>query len=514
RLEGLRAEALAAGRTPRYDGLCRRLDPAAAAAREAAGEPAALRLAVPAREVAFDDLIRGTVRISSEVISDFIIVRSDERFERAILDDLAWLGLGWDEGPEVGGPYGPYRQAERAPLYREAAERLLAAGKAYRCFCSEERLEGLRAEALAAGRTPRYDGLCRRLDPAAAAARQAAGEPAALRLAVPAREIVFDDLIRGTVRISSDVISDFIIVRSDGMAGYNFAVVVDDIAMAITHVIRGDDHLTNTARQLLLYDALGATPPAFAHHAMILAPDGGKLSKRHGAAAVGDFRELGYLPQAIVNYIGLLGWSHGGDEVLGLERLVADFDLGRLSGSPAEFDMAKLDWLDHEWIMAASDDEHERRVGERLPAGTPVPAIKALAAACKPSLVRYGDAPAFASQVLERPALEGEARRAAQAARDRLALFAGLRREAGAGWLTSDEARDLLGAYRLLGKEHGFSPRDLLMPLRLVLTGREHGPELHYVLAALDGRETIARVDAGLGADLTRTAHPDQGDQR
>jgi nondiscriminating glutamyl-tRNA synthetase len=438
--------------------------------------------------------------------------RSQTRFERAILDDLAWLGLAWDEGPDRAGPVGPYRQSERAAAYRSAAGALVAQGRAYHCFCAEERLERLRAEALAAGTTPRYDGRCRTLDPATVRERLAAGEAAALRLAVAEREVVFADLIRGDVHIGPGAFGDFIILRSDGTASYNFAVVVDDRDMAISHVIRGDDHLTNTARQILVFEALGAPPPAYAHHSMILAPDGGKLSKRHGATSVGEYRELGYLPEAVVNYLALLSWSHGEDEVLAMERLVATFELGALSTSPAVFDMAKLDWLDHKWIMTARDDDHERRVGERLPAGTPVPAVRALAAALKPSLERYGQVPELAAQVLERPVLEGEARRAAEAARDRLALFAALRAKARASYLTPDEARELLAEYRLQGKERGYGPRDLLMPLRRVLTGRDHGPELHFVLAALSATETLARIETVVPAVPSRA--PDQGDRR
>ena len=430
-------------------------------------------------------------------IEDTDAARSEERFERAILDDLSWLGLRWDEGPDVGGPFGPYRQAERGAGYRAAADRLLAAGLAYPCFCSQERLDALREEALAGGRPPRYDGRCRALPPAEVERRLAAGEPAALRFAVPPGEVRFDDVIRGPIAIASDQIADFIILRSDGGPSYNFAAVVDDGAMAITHVIRGDDHLTNTARQELLRRALrpGTPAPLYAHHSMILAPDGGKLSKRHGATAVGEYRELGYLPQAVVNYLALLSWSHGDDEVLGLERLVTDFDLGALSASPAVFDLAKLDWLNHRWIMMLSDAEHERLVGERLP-GAPAPAVRALAAALKPSLERYGQVPGIAAAVLERPVLDAEARRIAAEAGERLELFAGLRRAAPAPYLEPDAARELLGEYRRLGKEHGFTPRDLLMPLRRALTGREHGPELHYVLAAIDRDETLARLVA------------------
>ena len=436
-------------------------------------------------------------------IEDTDVARSEERFEHAILDDLAWLGLAWDEGPDVGGPYGPYRQSERLATYREAADGLLAAGLAYRCFCSQERFDQVRLSALADGRPPRYDGTCRRLDPATVAARLAAGEPAALRFAVPGGDVAFDDVIRGPIVIGSREIGDFIILRTDGGPSYNFAAVVDDAAMAITHVVRGDDHLTNTARQELLRRALrpGSPAPVYAHHAMILAADGGKLSKRHGATSVGDYRELGYLPQAIVNYLALLSWSHGGDEVLGIERLVETFELTSLSSSPAIFDMAKLDWLNHQWIMTLSDDEHERLVGERLPAGTPAPAVRALAAALKPSLERYSDAPLLAAAVLTRPSLDSVTRGAVLAARERLELFAALRRGSTAPYLSPGEARELLAEYRRLGKERlALGPRELLMPLRQALTGHEHGPELHYVLAAVAADETLARLTAATGA--------------
>jgi glutamyl/glutaminyl-tRNA synthetase len=211
------------------------------------------------------------------------------------------------------------------------------------------------------------------------------------------------------------------------------------------------------------------------------------------------------LPQAIVNYLALLSWSHGGDEVLGIERLVATFELGALSSSPAIFDMAKLDWLNHQWIMTLDDEEHERLVGERLPAGTPAPAVRALAAAFKPSLERYADVPRLAAAVLAQPVLEGETGEAVRAARERLELFARLRRAAPPSYLSPGDARELLAEYRRLGKERlACSPRELLMPLRQALTGHEHGPELHYVLAALAADETLARLAAATGDGAPR----------
>ena len=445
-------------------------------------------------------------------IDDTDAARSEERHEDAILADLRWLGLLWDEGPGAAGDYGPYRQSERLERYREAAGALLTGGAAYRCFCSPERLEQLREQAHAEGRTPRYDRRCLHLAADEVAARLAAGERAAVRFLVPPGDVVIDDVLRGPVVVGAGAVGDFIIVRSDGVAGYNFATAVDDRDMAITHVVRGDDHLTNTARQLLLLQALGAEPPRYAHHSMVLGPDGGKLSKRHGATSVGDFRELGYLPQAIVNYLALLSWSHGEDEVLGMDRLIAEFELEKLSTSAAVFDQAKLDWLDHEHIMALDAKEHERLFAERLPAGTPPQAAAALAAALQPSLVAYGQAPALAAPVLDTPAVPAELAPAAADAAAQLARFCELR-QAAAAWLSPDDARELLAAYRAWGKERDIGARRLLMPLRIALTGREHGPELHFVLAALSRAQTIDRIAAALAAassadDDTRRSTP------
>ena len=430
-------------------------------------------------------------------VEDTDASRSDSRHEEAILADLRWLGLGWDEGPDVGGPYGPYRQSERLEVHQAEARGLLERGVAYHCFCSEERLAELRARQMAEGRTPRYDRRCLALGEEEVDGRLAAGEPAVLRLKVREGEVVVNDLIRGPVAFSTGAVGDFIILRSDGTAGYNFTVVVDDRDMAITHVIRGDDHLTNTVRQLLLFEALGAEPPAYAHHSMIHGEGGGKLSKRHGATAVGEYRERGYLAEAVVNYLALLSWSHGKDEVLGRDRLVADFALEKLGASPAIFDQAKLDWLDHEWILALDPAVHERLFAERLPAGTPPQAAAALAAAFQPSLVAYGQAPELAAAVLEPPAVPDALRPLVAAAGEQLGELRRRRADA-AAWLAPDEARVFLAGYRGWGKDRGLAAKDLLMPLRVALTSAEHGPELHYVLAALDRAETLTRLDAVL----------------
>lgn len=432
-------------------------------------------------------------------IEDTDAARSEERHEASILADLRWLGLHWDEGPDVGGASGPYRQSERSELYRSLAEGLVAAGHAYPCFCTPERLEHVRAQQLADGGTPRYDGRCAAIPPTEAAARRDAGEPAVVRLRVPARRWLVDDLIRGPVEFGPLAVGDFIIVRSSGAAGYNFAAAADDREMRITHVIRGDDHLTNTVRQLAVFLALGAPVPRYAHHSLVLAADGGKLSKRHGATTIGDFRRLGYLPAAIANYLALLSWSHGDDEVLSLERLEDEFRIEALSASPSVFDVAKLDWLDHQHIMLLDDDAHRRLVAERLPAGTPAPAVTALAAALRPSLERYSEVPAAAAPMLRPPSDPIDERVAA--ARRQLARFAELRAKA-AEWLDEAAAREVLAAYRSWAKRAGVTARDALLPLRLALTAREHGPDLVFVIAAIARTDALARLArAGVASD-------------
>ena len=290
-------------------------------------------------------------------IEDTDTERSTRESENAIVRDLRWLGLEWDEGPEIGGSRGPYRQSERLHLYQSYAKELMSTSRAYYCFCSADQLEADRQEAVAAGRPARYAGTCRRLLTEEVHARLAAGQRAAIRFKVPDdQEVVFTDLVRGEVRFHTDVIGDLIILRADGYPAYNFAVVVDDALMEVTHVIRGEDHISNTPRQLLLYEALGFTPPAFAHLALVMGPDHSPLSKRHGATSVAEFRARGYLPEALVNYLALLGWSpRGGDgnELMPAHELARRFSLDRVGHSAAVFDEEKLAWVNRHYLKTA-----------------------------------------------------------------------------------------------------------------------------------------------------------------
>lgn len=273
--------------------------------------------------------------------------RSRPELTRAILDGLAWLGLDWDEGP--------HHQADNLTRHREDVERLLRAGDAYRCFCGPERLETLREEARAEGRTAAYDGRCRDLPIPEAEERAAAGEPHTIRFRILDGVTEWEDAVAGTSRFQNVDVEDFILLRSDGTPTYNLAVVSDDIAMEITHVIRGADHISNTPKQIQIYRALGATIPVFAHVPLILGPDGKRLSKRHGATALSEYRERGFLPEAMVNFLALLGWSPGGDvERLSVAELIERFDLDGISRKPAVFDSEKLEWLNGQYLSELS----------------------------------------------------------------------------------------------------------------------------------------------------------------
>jgi glutamyl-tRNA synthetase/nondiscriminating glutamyl-tRNA synthetase len=295
-------------------------------------------------------------------VEDTDVERSEARYEDQLIADLKWLGLDWDEGPDVGGPYVPYRQSDRLDIYREHAERLLEEGKAYLCFCTEEELQKERERALAQQLQAIYSGKCRNLDPAESKRRRAAGEAGAIRLRIPEHPIRFHDIVRGTVEFSNEVVSDPIILRSSGMPVYNYVVVIDDGLMKITHVIRGDDHISNTPKQVALYEALGWPTPEFAHLSTILGSDRERLSKRHGATSIANFREMGVLPEALMNYLALLGWAPSGGtrEVFTAQELVNEFSLRRVTPSAAVFDMEKLYWLNRHYIKQAAPERINR----------------------------------------------------------------------------------------------------------------------------------------------------------
>ena len=291
-------------------------------------------------------------------VEDTDASRVTEEAFRGVLDDLRWLGLDWDEGPEVGGPQEPYRQSQRASLYAKATQRLLADGLAYRCYCTPEELEERRGDARARGQAPGYDGRCRTLTTDEIAAFEAEGRTPVVRFRMPDDEQIVHDLVKGDVRWGPGELRDFVIVRTDGSPVFLLAVAVDDLAMGITHVVRGDDLLTAAPRNIAVIRALGGTPPAYAHLPQVVGPDRKPLSKRHGSTSVQAFREQGFLPEAMVNYLALLGWSPGDDrEQLSREELISAFDLSRVSSNPAAFDTEKLTWLNNRYIQSLDDDD-------------------------------------------------------------------------------------------------------------------------------------------------------------
>ena len=291
-------------------------------------------------------------------VEDTDASRVTEEAFRGVLGDLRWLGLEWDEGPEIGGPHGPYRQSERAEIYETKARELLDSGRAYRCYCTPEELEERKNAMLARGEPPGYDGRCRTLSDPQRARYEAEGRPSVVRFRMPDDEQVIDDLVKGKVRWAPGELRDFVLLRADGTPVFLLAVAVDDLLMEVTHVVRGDDLLVSAPRNVRVIEALGGTAPIYAHVPQVLGPDRKPLSKRHGDTSVQAFREQGYLREAMVNYLSLLGWSPGEDrEVLTREELIELFDLARVSSNPAAFDTEKLTWLNERYIQSLGDDE-------------------------------------------------------------------------------------------------------------------------------------------------------------
>jgi glutamyl-tRNA synthetase/nondiscriminating glutamyl-tRNA synthetase len=431
-------------------------------------------------------------------IEDTDAERSTTASERAIVEDLRWMGLDWTEGVDAGGNRGPYRQSERLHIYRAHTVELLARGQAYRCFCSAEQLEADRQAALADGRPPKYVGRCRGLTPDDARQRVERGEPAVVRFHVPGeREIAFTDLVRGEVRFHTDVIGDPVLVRSDGVPAYNYAVVIDDALMEITHVIRGEDHISNTPRQLLLYEAFGWRPPIFAHVSLVMGPDHSPLSKRHGATSVAEFRARGYLPEALTNYLALIGWSPGdGEEVLPLEELAARFRLEDVGHSAGVFDVEKLAWVNRHYLKAAAPERLARLSVPYLqqagwlgqPTAGDLAFLAPVVSAAAASVDRLEQVPSrlhflfeySATRALESPGVRSEA----DAARTVLeTLVEELKRHGQGAMLDKDAFRAVAARVRDRSGQKG---KSLFHPIRLALTGEPEGMELDIAVPAIE----------------------------
>lgn len=442
-------------------------------------------------------------------VEDTDTTRNRDDFAQGIFDGLRWLGITWDEGPDIGGPYGPYRQSERLDSYRDAAAKLRASGKAYDCFCAL-------AEAPSSADAEPAICSCAGLSDAEKSARIAAGEAPALRMKVDAdRAITVPDLIRGDVTFPPGTVTDFVIVKRDGGALYNFAVVTDDYTMGITHVIRGEEHLANTPRQLLIYAALGLTPPAFAHIPIILNEQRRKLSKRDGAAFVNDYREQGYLPAALVNFLVLMGWSPGENrEILTLDEMIRDFTLEGVVKHPAIFDVNKLGWMNKEYLRNVPVPELAQMVIALLPTVLPsatrtdpkyVERVTALFAERVRTIVEiieqgsyfFDDAPPV-------PVPEAIAKHCA--APDTLELLAAVRAALSA--VADFSPAGLEAAIRGLAESRGKKAAAFIHPLRVALTGQAVSPGIFEVASILGRESALARIDV-LTARLERaTAAP------
>ncbi|MFH1220623.1 MAG: glutamate--tRNA ligase [Candidatus Eisenbacteria bacterium] len=432
--------------------------------------------------------------------------RSTEESYRAIVDALRWLGLDWDEGPIVGGDYGPYFQSQRRHLYRELAERLVAEGKAYICCCTQGEVAVRRAASGATSEASTYDRRCRDLAAEESSKLLTEGRPHVIRIKTPLEgETAFDDLVHGRVAFQNPNLEDFVLIKSDGFPTYNFAATIDDISMKISHIIRGDDHISNTPRQIVLYQAFGVAPPYFAHVPLIMGADKTRLSKRHGATSVAQFTLDGYLPEAMVNYLALLGWSYDAETSLfEIADLISKFSLEKVSSTPAVFDYQKLAWINGEYmkkrsreakialviphlqgagLVGAEVDEAALRyigdvvdvIGERLKIGRQILEQGAFffkdqaeydAAAAEEFLKRHYVGPAF--RILE----------------ERLAK------------LENFDVPSIEAAMRGLATEMGLKAGDLFQPVRIALTGSRFSPGLFETMAVLGKARVLARLEA------------------
>lgn len=440
---------------------------------------------------------------------DTDLERSKKEFEDNILDAIRWLGMDWDEGPDIGGPYGPYRQTERLGTYQEFTDRLLKEGKAYKCYCSEAEIEAERQAAQGKGETPKYSGKCTHLSEKEKEELEAQGKKFTVRLRVPLGEqIVFDDLVRETVSFESDGVGDFVIVKSDGVPVYNYAVVVDDILMKITHVIRAEEHLSNTPRQILIYQALGAEIPRFGHVSLILGKDRSKMSKRHGATSVEQYKNMGFLPEGIDNFLALLGWSpEGEEEIFTLAQLVEQFSLDRVAKNPAVFDMDKLIWVNGQHMKKLNPEElTELSIPHLIQADyidekfLEVPPhrewlIKVVAA--EQEHVHY------VAQIVEEVKqyfiddVVFESDHEKETLRDpemqiSIQLFLN---QIGDIELSEKGVKDL---FKAIIKESGLPGKKVFMPVRIALTGESHGPELHHLIPLLGVERTKKRIEHSL----------------
>jgi len=432
-------------------------------------------------------------------IEDTDAERSEKRFEEQLLEDLRWLGMHWDEGVSAGGENGPYRQTERFSLYRSRVKSLIETGHAYYCFCSPEELEQRRQKLKEAGEDFHYSGKCRAIPTEEASSRVESGEQATVRLQVREGSISFQDMVFGLLETDAATIGDFILLRSDGSAQYNLACVVDDSSMGISHVIRGEGHISNTYRQILIYESLGLALPRFAHLSTILGTDGTKLSKRHGATSVSELRNAGYLPEGILNYLALLGWTppQDGNEILSSDEIVEQFQLGNVSRSPATFDVQKLNWINRGHLKRKSADElavlaRDFLVRDQLIPKNPSPEVMDWVASMMQVILNYmdklGDLSRASEHVFcfspEKSLEDGEVVEilGEEGALEVIQVFAQqiLKSVGGIDFETYRES--VMETMKLTG----LKGKKLFRPIRVAITARASGPELEQLIPVLE----------------------------
>jgi glutamyl-tRNA synthetase len=433
-------------------------------------------------------------------VEDTDEARSDVVFQNNLYEDLKWLGLDWDEGPVKDGAYGPYRQSERLDIYKRHLISLMERNLVYPCYCTQEELEEERQNLILSKRMPRYMGKCRNLTDAEKNKKKNEGRVPSFRFKIEPQVIEFQDIIRGTVCFESEAIGDFIIMRSNGMPAYNFAVVIDDHLMDITHVIRGEDHLSNTALQLLLYKAFGYKPPVFAHHSLIFGKDRTKLSKRHGSVSVGEFRKKGILPEALLNYLGILGTSYpNAQELLSREELIKHFSIERASKSGAVFDEDKLHWLNAIYIR---NTEKKDLLLKSLPfiesAGYDISGVDEnwliqIIDLVKTDLVSLSDIGSHLDIFFDdKFKITDEAKEITKNDENsnvvRLFMEYLKNNNAEAGMLYSD-------ALKYVKKQTNKKGKDLFMPIRAALTGKKTGPQLDKVFCILGKDVALKRLN-------------------
>ncbi|MFQ5639237.1 MAG: glutamate--tRNA ligase [bacterium] len=429
-------------------------------------------------------------------IEDTDVERSTQDSEQTILNDLRWLGLDWDEGPDVGGTFGPYRQSQRLEMYRKQLDVLIKTEKAYPCFCSEDKLGKKREAAKIRGEQVYYDRTCLKLSQDERDSLLRSGQQPVWRFVVRDGDVSWEDRVKGTLNFNCENFGDFVIMRKDGLPTYNFAVVVDDKLMNITHVIRGDDHVSNTPKQILIYEALGWELPKFGHIPMILGTDRTRLSKRHGATSVSEFRAQGYLPNALVNFLSLLSWSsESGDEILSVDRLISEFNFERMNVSPAIFDLSKFKWMNSVYIRDLDSDAllelalpYLDKTSIDVDNKEKLTKVLSLTKESVDSLAQFSSlAEPFYREDMQLK--DGQAISWSSKDSSQKIYWAFLRYIQNYEAINSDIFREMM---KLVQKETGIMGKDLWMPIRVALTGKLHGPDLPMVAEIL-GREKCER---------------------